>query len=75
MAHLDMMGSTIANGKAIWVLGGNNTTVQNIEFSGAAIPGDGSNGSANAAGIRAEGSGLTITNCYFHDNQNGILGG
>jgi hypothetical protein len=79
-AHLDMTGYTIANGKGIWVVDGNNTTIQSIELSGAAIPGTYvsgvyQNGSANAAGIRAEGSGLTVTNCYIHDNQDGILGG
>jgi hypothetical protein len=29
----------------------------------------------NGAGIRAEGRSPTIRNCYFHDNENGILGG
>ncbi|KIG16543.1 Endo-1,4-beta-xylanase A precursor [Enhygromyxa salina] len=47
-------------------------TVENIEFSGAAIsPNDGDNG----AGIRAQGTELTVRGCHFHDNQNGILSG
>jgi hypothetical protein len=75
MAHLAVSFNVVAGGKAIWVLSGSNTTVQNIEFSGAAIPGDGSTGSKNAAGIRLDGTTLTITGCYFHDNQNGILCG
>jgi len=54
-------------GKGIWVLAGNDITVENIEFSGAAVP------DQNGAGIRLEGSGLTVRNCYFHDNENGIL--
>ncbi|MHC1705995.1 MAG: T9SS type A sorting domain-containing protein [Bacteroidales bacterium] len=54
-------------GKAIWVLAGNNITVDNIEFSGAAVP------DHNGAGIRLDGNGMTIRNCYFHDNENGIL--
>ena len=29
----------------------------------------------NGAGIRLEGAGLTVRNCYFHDNENGILTG
>ena len=55
--------------KAIWVISGHNTTVENIEFTGATVP------DMNGAGIRAEGSNLTIRNCYFHDNQEGILTG
>jgi Abnormal spindle-like microcephaly-assoc'd, ASPM-SPD-2-Hydin/Right handed beta helix region len=58
-----------SQGKAIWVISGNNTTVENIEFTGATVP------SMNGAGIRQEGNNLTIRNCYFHDNQDGILGG
>lgn len=68
-AHLDAAGLTIQNGKAIWVIQGRNTTVENIEFSGASVP------DANGAGIRQEGEGLTVRGCYFHDNQNGILAG
>ena len=45
-------------------------TVENIEFSGAQIP---ENLGNNAAGIRAQGTDLRVKNCYFHDNQNGIL--
>lgn len=54
-------------GKGIWVLAGNNITVENIEFSGAVVP------SENGAGIRVDGFGFTIRHCYFHDNENGIL--
>lgn len=57
------------NGKAIWVIQGNNVTVENIEFSDATVPDN------NGAGIRQEGEDLFISNCYFHDNENGILGG
>jgi hypothetical protein len=67
-AHLRAAGRS-AEGKAIWVIKGRNTTVERIEFSGATVP-DG-----NGAGIRAEGEGLVIRDCYFHDNENGILGG
>ena len=67
-AHLKADG-TAAEGKAIWVIKGNNTIVENIEFSGARVR------DKNGAGIRQEGSGLTIRRCYFHDNENGILAG
>ncbi len=59
----------ISNQKAIWVIKGDNVVVENIEFSKASVP------DKNGAGIRAEGSGLTIRNCWFHDNEDGILGG
>jgi hypothetical protein len=59
----------IPNGKAIWVIQGKHTTVENIEFYGAAVP------DLNGAGIRQEGDGLVVRNCYFHDNEDGILGG
>lgn len=67
-AHLKSEGAH-AEGKAIWVIKGSNVIVENIEFSGAKVP-DG-----NGAGIRIEGAGLTLRNCFFHDNQNGLLGG
>lgn len=56
-----------SQGKAIWVISGNNTTVENIEFTGATVT------DLNGAGIRQEGSNLMVRNCYFHDNQEGIL--
>ena len=58
-----------AEGKGIWVIKGDNTTIENIEFSGASVQ------DRNGAGIRQEGSGLFVRNCYFHDNENGILAG
>lgn len=66
---IDATGKTISNGKGIWVFYGDTATVENIEFSGAAVD------SANGAGIRHQGLNLTVRDCYFHDNQNGILGG
>lgn len=60
-------GGAYAWGKGTWVAAGNNITVENIEFSGAAVP------DLNGAGIRLDGSGLTVRGCYFHDNENGIL--
>jgi hypothetical protein len=56
-------------GKGIWVISGNDTTVDNVELSGATVP------DKNGAGIRQEGSNLTVRGSYFHDNENGILSG
>ena len=58
-----------AQGKGTWVIAGNDTTVENIEFTGAAVP------DHNGAGIRQEGANLTVRRCYFHDNEEGILTG
>ena len=65
---LDAQGTTYG-GKAIWVIDGKNTTVENIAFANARCK------DWNGAGIRQEGNNLTVKNCYFHDNDDGILGG
>ncbi len=65
-AHLNAGGKD-AEGKAIWVIKGDENLIENIEFSGASVP------DQNGAGIRFEGKSLTIRNCYFHDNENGLL--
>ena len=67
-AHLRADGSD-AQGKAIWVIAGDRTTVDRIELSGATVP------DRNGAGIRQEGTDLTVTRSWFHDNENGILTG
>lgn len=67
-AHLRADGAQ-AEGKAIWVIKGSATTIENIEFSGAKAP------DRNGAGVRLEGAGLTVRNCHFHHNENGILTG
>lgn len=67
-AHL-RAGGKAAEAKAIWVIKGDDTTVENIEFSGASVP-DG-----NGAGIRQEGDNLTVRGSYFHDNEMGLLAG
>src|SRR3954447_18301246 len=58
----------IPNGKAIFITNGD-ITINNFEFSDAKVA-DG-----NGAGIRYEGGNLTLNNSYFHDNQDGLLGG
>jgi hypothetical protein len=59
----------LAQDKGIWVIKGNNTVIENIEFTDARVS------DHNGAGIRHEGSGLTIRNCRFANNENGILAG
>ena len=56
-----------ARGKGTWVPYGNNTTIDNIEMSGAAVP------DQNGAAIRLDGQHLTLRNSYLHHNENGIL--
>ena len=65
-AHIDANKKS-AQDKGIWVPSGGNLVVENIEFSGATST------SKNGAGIRAQGVNWTVRNCYFHDNQDGIL--
>jgi len=67
-ATIDAQGKN-AGGKGTWVITGHDTTVENLEFSGATVP------DQNGAGIRQEGDNLIVRGCYFHDNENGILSG
>src|SRR6476646_157548 len=54
-------------GKAIFVTTADDITIRNITFTRARVP-DG-----NGAGIRAEGSNLTVEKSRFINNENGIL--
>lgn len=65
-ARIDAGGKT-AQGKAIWVIGGGEVAVENVEFAGARSP------DRNGAGIRFEGRRLTVRDCAFRNNENGIL--
>jgi hypothetical protein len=67
-AHIDAAGAN-SEGKAIWVIAGNHTTIENVELSGARV------GDDNGAGIRLQGAGLTLRHCLFDHNQEGILAG
>ncbi|MDO8777624.1 MAG: right-handed parallel beta-helix repeat-containing protein [Burkholderiaceae bacterium] len=58
---------TSAEGKGIWVVRGEGITVEGFEFSGATVP------DHNAAGIRFEKGSLTVRDCIFLNNENGIL--
>jgi hypothetical protein len=51
------------------VAAGTNIAVENMEFSGAAVP------DLNGSGVRGDGQDLAICGSYFHDNQEGFLGG
>jgi Right handed beta helix region len=55
------------NGKGIFVISGNNVTVDGVMLKGARVA------DLNGAGIRFEGIGLTVRNVQFIDNENGIL--
>ena len=54
------------NGKAILTTD-TDVTLDHIAFSGATV------GDGNGAGVRYQGGNLTINDCYFHDNQDGLL--
>lgn len=54
-------------GKAIWVVQGNDNIIENIEMSGVHVP------SHNGAPIRLEAGSLTLRGVSFHDNEEGFL--
>lgn len=56
-------------GKAIWVVVGNNVTIENVEMYGAKVP------DRNGAALRLEGTHFTLRRGFLHDNENGILSG
>lgn len=56
-----------AEGKAIWVIRNGVFEIRNIEFRGARVT------DQNGAGIRFEKGELTVAQCSFIDNQNGLL--
>lgn len=66
---LDATGLRLAEDKAIWVIKGDSTRVESIEFANASCP------DQNGAGIRQEGTGPLVGRCAFHDNEDGILTG
>ncbi len=58
-----------ALGKGIWVVGGNDIVVENVEMFGAKVP------DQNGAALRLEGTNFTLRRSFLHDNENGILTG
>jgi len=67
MAHL-LATQAPPDGKAILTTN-TDVTLDHLELSDAQV------GDMNGAGVRYQGGNLVITNSYFHDNQNGLLGG
>jgi hypothetical protein len=65
-AVLDSRGATAAD-QGIWVLRGNDITVENVEFAGARAR------ARNGSGIRFTGRNLTVRNSVFRDNEAGLL--
>lgn len=59
-------GATCAS-KGLFVVSASNTTIKNISFQNA------TSSSGNGAGIRMQGTNLTVLNSKFTNNQNGIL--
>ncbi len=69
---IDVTGETLANMKGIYAIEADDVIVENLELMGAQIP---SSQGENGAGLRIQSNGVIVTNCYIHDNQNGILSG
>lgn len=67
MAHL-LATEAPPDGKAILTTN-TDVTLDHLELSDAQVE------DLNGAGVRYQGGNLVITNSYFHDNQNGLLGG
>ena len=65
-AHLT---GVAAQGKAALVVKSDNVVIDGIECSNIAVSDD------NGACIRIEAPSITVRNVYFHDNEEGILGG
>ena len=65
----DIIATDNSNGKGIFVIKGNNTTIEDIEFTNAKVIDN------NGAGIRQEGSNLIVSKCTFSGNEMGILAG
>ena len=62
-------GGKHSGGKGIWVVRGNDITIDNVEMSGAAVP------DKNGAALRLEGTNFTLRRSFLHDNENGVLSG
>jgi hypothetical protein len=75
--HLTIAGSgpgvvitdTICQGKALFIVRGNDTTIRDITFTRARVA------DHNGAGIRLEGSDLTVESSRFVNNETGLLDG
>lgn len=64
-----LANGAVAEGKGIWVVRGGALLVEHLDFVGARVA------ELNGAGIRFEKGRLTVRDCRFIDNENGILTG
>jgi hypothetical protein len=60
-------GVNAAEGKGIFVVRGDNVTIENLGFFGARVA------DRNGAGVRLERGRLKVVGCVFEGNENGIL--
>lgn len=56
-----------AQGKGLFVTTGRRQRIEGFDFTGAAVP------DRNGAGIRLEAGSLTLVDCTFSDNENGLM--
>jgi hypothetical protein len=69
---IDVTGEEPAGMKGVYAIEADDVVIENLELMGAQISvAEGENG----AGLRIQSNGVVVTNCYIHDNQNGILSG
>lgn len=56
-----------AQGKGLFVTSGRRQRIEGFDFIGCSVP------DRNGAGIRVEAGSLTVVDCRFRDNENGVL--
>jgi hypothetical protein len=56
-----------AQGKGLFVTTGQRQRIEGFDFSGCSVP------DRNGAGIRVEAGSLTLVDCGFRDNENGLM--
>ena len=69
---IDVTGQTLTNMKGIYAIEADDVVIENLELMGAELP---ASQGENGAGLRIQANGVVVTDCYIHDNQNGILSG
>jgi hypothetical protein len=69
---IDVTGEEPAESKGVYAVEADDVIIENLELTGAQIS---VSEGENAAGLRIQSNGVIVTNCYIHDNQNGILSG
>jgi hypothetical protein len=60
-------GGAHAQGKGLFVMAGRRQRIEGFDFTDARVP------DRNGAGIRLEAGSLTLVDCGFRDNENGLL--